>query len=247
MNLSISPFQERLMRDLAVFERQRIVIEQAESFQRQAAQLQEVEHIRKIVELSEVSSIYRSIRTARQQVLEHIERTQQAMEIFDRIRRQMMAVASQDRPMARNKAGATGTGRKSSAKKSAKSSGGDGGGGDGDGDGPQRPPFQTRRPQKKTRTTVTTPQNVAPSTISPPQFPSTPSPPPSPQNSQNIAYFAIFGAILIVLVAENEVFAITVFAILALCLTGHSKVVTTLLTSKAILSLLQRIFGKDGD
>jgi hypothetical protein len=261
MTLSISPFSESMARQLALFEQHRSVMEEAERFKRQVTQMEEferirklatnvqgIEHIRKIAELSEVSNIARSIRAARQQALEHIERFRQTMEIVDRIRRQMMAAVSHDRPTARDKAGASGSGRKSSAKKSAKSSGGDGGGGggDGDGDGPQRPPSRPRRPQKKHSTAVTKPQTVASRTISPPQFPPTQSQPPSPQTSLSLAHLVILGSLFIVFIAENQIFAIIVFAILALCLTGHSKVVTTLLTSKAIVSWLERICGKDG-
>lgn len=261
MTLSISTLSESMMRDLAVLQQQRSVMEEAQRFQRQVAQLEEVErirklvseaqgieHIRKLAELSEVSNIARTIRAARQQALDQIERFRQTMEIVDRIRRQMMAVVSHDRPTARHKAGSNGSGRKSSAKKSAKSSGGDGGGGggDGDGDGPQRPPARPKRPHEKNSTTVTKPQTATPSTISPPQLPVTQSP-PSPQTSLGLAYLVILGALLIVFFAENQVFAIVVFATLALCLTGHSKVVTTLLTSKAILSWLARICGKDSE
>lgn len=259
MTLAISSYQERVMRQMEIIERHRSVFEEAQRFQCQfagiqeverirklAAQAREVEHIRKIVELTEVSAIWKSIQSARQRCLEQIERFQQAMEIVDRVRRQMVTV-SHSRPMARDKAGASGTGRNSAGKKSAKSSGGDGGGGDSDGDGPHRIRYKKRRPQKKSSTTTTHSPTVAPGTIVPSQSPPTQFPPPPPQNSLGLAYLVILGALLIVLISEEKIYAITVFAILALCLTGNSKVLMKMLTSKALLSQISRLLGKAGE
>ncbi len=270
MNLTISPYQISMMRECAAIERHQPAldatmllrrqleqIEEMERLRKVATQVQEVERIRKIVELNELSATVKILQSARQRVLE-IERVQQAMEIFDRVRRQMATVLHA-RPTSRNKTGANGFGRTSGSKKSAKSTGGDSGGGDsdGDGEGPHRTRPKKRRPQKNQSTNLTRSPSTAAGGIVPPQSPSvpppqhTPRPSPSPElrRADLIGYLTVVCFWSLAFTAESQttkILAIIVFAIVALSVIGHSDVAKMFLTSKAISTLIARLFGKDG-
>lgn len=277
MNLAISPHQTRMMREYAALERQQRELEAVMRLKRQceqiqemerlrklATQVQDVERIRKIVELNEMSATLKILQSARQRVLE-IERVQQAMEIFDRVRRQMATVLHA-RPTSRNKAGSNGAGRTSGGKKSAKSTGGDSGGGDsdGDGEGPHRTRPTKRRPKKNRNTSPTRSPSSAPGAIVPPQFPPVPSqfppvppshhtprqsPPPELRRADLIGYLTVVCFWSLAFTAESgatKVLAIILFAVVALSVIGHSDVAKMFLTSKAISTLMARLFGKDG-
>jgi hypothetical protein len=240
--------QMSAMEEIKRFQRQMSGIEEIERIREIATQIKETEQIRKIVEMTDVCTVWKSCRGAQYQA---IERFQQEMEIVDRIRRQMVTV-SHARPTVRNKAGATGSGRKSSAKKSTKSSGGDGGS-DSDGDGPQHVSTERKRPKKNRKPSPAHSPSIHPGVIVPQQFPSlTPhSPPPSSPQSSRIELLDFLALLLfwsLAFTADElitKILAIIVTAIFALCLKGHSDVAKTLLTSKIVSSLIARFSGKD--
>lgn len=223
------------------YDDQRRILKEAETFN-------SVDQIVKAIDENR-KTVWQSIHRARQRTLEELDRLHQAMEILSRLRHQATSVAN-ERPVLRNKEGAAGNGKKSAAKKSAKSSGGDGGGGggDSDGDGPQRTRSKKRRPYQNRSTTSEHPPSIPTGESTSPQSPSPQSPSPLPRQRRDpITYLSLLGALYIAVTAQNEEMGIIVFAIIALCVTGHSDVAKTALTSKAMTNLIARWSGKGGD
>lgn len=240
--------QMSAMEEIARFQRQISGMEEIERIRKIATQIKETEQIRKIVEMTDACTVWKSFHGAQYKA---IERFQREMEIIDRIRRQMVTV-SHARPIVRNKAGSTGSGRKSSAKKSTKSSGGDGGS-DSDGDGPQHASTERKRPKKNRKPSPAHSPSIPPGVIVPQQFPSpTPHSPSlsSPQSSriELLDFFALLLFWSLAFTADElitKILAIIVTTIFALCLKGHPDVAKAFLTSKIVSSLIARFSGKD--
>lgn len=230
MTSAISPSKERMLRSWRAVQR---VVEQVEAIEEQA------------------SGVWRSLNASQRRALENIERFHKTMEIIDRVRREMHVVRVDDHLLRRGQNGAAGTGKKSTSKKSAKSAsgssdGGDGGGGDGD--GPPRALSKSKKPRSKTRSINSAhPPSIPTGEITSPQFPPPQSPSPLPRQGRGlITYLSLLGALYIATTAQNEEVGIIVFGIIALCVTGHSDVAKTALTSKAITALVARLSGKGG-
>lgn len=198
------------------------------------------------------TAIWQSLSKAQQRAYESYERIRRELEIIDRVRKQVQIARTGGHVIRRNQEGASGKGRKSSVKRSTKSasgsSNGGGGGGDGDGDGPKRTSFKKRRPYQNRNTSSAHPPSIPTGEITSLQLPSPHSPPQSPPRGRGLAtYLSLLGALFIALTAKNEVLGILVFAIIALCVTGHSDVAKTALTSKAITDFIARLSAKAGD
>ena len=229
MTFEISPAKERMLRSWRANQR---VLEQVEAIEEQA------------------SGVWRSLNSSQRRAMENIERFQRAMEILDRVRREVHVVRIDDHILRRGQEGAAGTGKKSSSKKSTKSASGSSDGGDGGGgDGPPCTFSKSEKPRSKTRSiTSTHPPSIPTGEITSPQLLPPQSPSPLPRQGRGlITYLSLLGALYIAITAQNEEVGIIVFAIIALCVTGHSDVAKTALTSKAITALIARVSAKAGD
>jgi hypothetical protein len=191
------------------------------------------------------STILRAFHEEQRRFYELIEQFRQNTAILGGLRRLTKIVRH------RGQAGATGKGKTSAGKKSSKSSNSSGGGGSdggGDGDGPQRTSSKKRRPYKNRSTSSAHPPSIPTGEITSPQLPPPQSPSPLPRQDRGLAaYVSLLGALYVALTAQNEFLGIIVFAIIALCVTGHSDVAKTVLTSKAISALIAHLSAKADD
>lgn len=153
------------------------------------------------------AGVWQSISKFQQRALEGLERIRHAMEIINRVRRQVQIARTGGHAVRRNQDGSSGKGRKSSSKGSTKSaSGGGNGGGDGgsDGDGPARASSKSKKSRSKPHSSsLQHPPSSSSGTTAntPPPYSSSSSP---PGQSLLVTLVIIYSIIVVILFALDK-------------------------------------------